>query len=100
MIKKNMVNIIRQCRDIIKCDTARITSPCNRMFLIIGFNRNTRDDKGQHFKNGKSWDFDYVAEYTVASGNTEDELLSSVREYKRLCGITMEEYLTESGMGK
>ncbi len=31
---------------------------------------------------------------TVAVG-TEDELLASALEYKRLCGMTMEEYLRE-----
>lgn len=87
--------IIRQCREIIECDTARITTPCGRLFLIIGFNRNTKDDEGQHFKNDEPWDFDYVRERVVASGDTEEELLASAREYKRICGISMEEYLSE-----
>ena len=92
---KKFINIIKQCREIIECNTARISNPLNRMFLIIGFNRNTKDDAGQCYKNGKKWDYDYVREQVVASGNTEKELLTSAREYKRLCGLTMEEYIME-----
>jgi hypothetical protein len=84
-----------RCREIIDCDTARISTPAGKMFLVIGFNRNTKDDKGQWMKDGEPYDFDYVAEQTVASGETEDELLASALEYKRLCGMTMEEYLRE-----
>ena len=87
--------LVMRCRGIIKCDTARITKPCKRMYLVIGFNRNTRGDEGQWIKNGKSYDFDYVAETTVASGETREELIASAREYKRLCDITMEDYLKD-----
>lgn len=90
-----MEELIKKCREIIKCDTARISKPLNKMFLIIGFNRNTKDDEGQHVKNGVLFDFDYVNESVVASGFTESELLSSAKEYQRLCGITMDEYLKE-----
>ena len=38
---------------------------------------------------GEPYDFDYVAEQTVASGGTEDELLASALEYKRLCGMPL-----------
>ena len=91
---------VAQCRGIIECDTARISKPCNRMFLIIGFNRNTKDDEWPWYRNGEQYDFDYVREQVVASGDTEEELLRSTREYKRLCGITMEEYLSESTAGQ
>ncbi|MEW8423756.1 MAG: hypothetical protein AB2723_17515 [Candidatus Thiodiazotropha sp.] len=89
--------LVMRCRDIIECDTARITTPCGKMFLVIGFNRNTKDDKHGYWKNenGERIDFDYVHEVTVASGETEEELLASLREYKRICGLTMEEYLKE-----
>ena len=87
--------LVRRCREIIDCDTARISTPAGKMFLVIGFNRNTKDDEGQWIKDGAPYDFDYVAEQTVASGETEEELLASAREYKRLCGMTMEEYLRE-----
>lgn len=85
--------IVRRCRKIIKCDTARISKPLDKMFFIIGFNRNTKDDEGQWIKNGKPFDFNYVTESVVASGNTEDELIASCKEYKRLSEMTMEEYL-------
>ena len=87
--------LLEECRKIIKCDTARISRPLGRMFLIIGFNRNTKDDEGQWLKNGDPIDFDYVQESCVASGNNPEELIADVKEYKRLCGISWEEYLKE-----
>lgn len=91
----NLDALVMRCREIIECDTARITIPYREMFLVIGFNRNTKDDEGQWVKDGEPYDFDYVAEQIVASGETEEELLASAREYKRLCGMTMEDYLRE-----
>ena len=84
------------CRQYVKCDTARISQPNKQMFLIIGFNRNTKDDKGtQIYKGGKKVDFDYVQESVVASGFTEKELIESAKEYQRLCGLTWEQYFKE-----
>jgi len=78
-----------------KCDTARIVHVGNRMFLLIGHRRSTKDDPGQWERNGEPWDFEYVAEKVIASGGNEAELLASAKEYKRLCGMTMEQYLHE-----
>ncbi|KKN21876.1 hypothetical protein LCGC14_0921050 [marine sediment metagenome] len=78
-----------------KCDTARITQPGKRMFLVIGHRRSTKDDPGQWERNGESYDFEYIAEQVIASGDNEAELLASAKEYKRLSGMTMEQYLTE-----
>lgn len=70
-----------------KCDTARICQPCKRMFLIIGWNRNTKDNESGYWEqNGKRWDFDYIDEKCIASGNTEKELIVSARHYKSLLG--------------
>jgi hypothetical protein len=79
----------RQFARLLKADTARI-SKCDsgKMFLIIGFKRNTKDDAGQWLKDGKPIDFDYLAERCVASGRTMCELEESAREYKRLQSIT------------
>ena len=88
-------NLIKECRKIVKCDTARISKPLEKMFFIIGFNKNTKDNEGQWIKNGEMIDFDYVSENVIASGFTDEELIKSVKEYQRLCGITMEEYLKE-----
>ena len=87
--------LIKECRKIIKCDKARISKPLGRMFLIIGFKRNTKDDEGQYMKNGKPYDFDYIDESVVANGNTPEELIADTKEYARLCSMTMEEYLIE-----
>ena len=87
--------LVMQCREIIKCDSARITTLQEKMFLVIGFNRNTKDDSDGYWmdETGTKRDFDYVHETVIAYGKTEEELLASVREYKRLCGMTAEEYL-------
>lgn len=101
MIKDHNPELSAKCMSIIECDTARIAKPGfdEKMFLIIGFNRNTKDDPGQWCRDSFSKipvpDWDYVQEKVVASGKTESELIESAKEYQRLCGITMEEYLTE-----
>lgn len=68
------------------CDAARIITPCGRPFLIIGFNRNTRQDTGQWTRNGEPIEFDYLQETVIASGDTEAELIESAKKYKRLLG--------------
>ncbi len=88
-----------KCKQLIECDTARI-SKYDKMYLIIGFNRNTKNDPGQwiqQFNDGTQTekDWNYVQEKVVASGKTEDELIESAKEYARLCTITMTEYLQE-----
>jgi len=88
--------LIAECRKYVKCDTARISQPGDKMYFIIGFNKNTRDDvHSVTFKNNERFDFEYVQEQVIASGNTEEELIQSVKEYQRLLGMTMEQYLLE-----
>lgn len=95
-MKKEMKTVeeklIEKCKSIIKFDVARICQPMKRMYLIIGFNRNTKDYSGQWIKNGEPINFDYVEEKVVASGDTCEELIASVKEYKRLSKMSWEEY--------
>lgn len=85
---------------LLGCDTARISRFPDMMFLIIGYNRTTQQDTEEH---GGVWtdgegnvrNWSYVAEQTVASGATVEELRASAQKYKRICGMTMEEYLLE-----
>jgi len=99
MIKDHNPELSSKCMKIIKCDTARI-SKYDKMYLVIGFNRNTKDDIGQWCRdsagNDPIPDWDYVAEKVVASGKTDQELIESAKEYQRLCGMTMYEYLLEN----
>ena len=91
-----LAELAKRCCKIIDCDTARISQPREKMFLIIGSVQNTKDSAGiQWYKNGEPIDFEYVEERVVASGNTEDELLRSVIEYRRLCGMSIKAYLAE-----
>jgi hypothetical protein len=87
--------LAKECMKHVKCDTARILKPYDRMYLIIGFNRNTKDDEGVWVKDNQRIDFDYVQESVVASGMNKKELIESTKEYQRLCGITWEQYFRE-----
>lgn len=70
------------------CDTARISEVGGKSFLILGWNRNTRDDAGQWTRNGKLFNFDYVREQVVASGRGEKQLLASAKKYKKLSSMS------------
>ena len=86
--------LVRRFVRLFKCDTARITSPMGKHFLIIGHKRNTKDDPGVWTdENGNRRDWDYVQEQVIASGDNEAELVASAKHYKKLCGMTMEQYL-------
>lgn len=76
--------LIRRAIKLFKCDTARITSPCGRHFLILGWNKNTKTERGQWYRNGEPMDFDYVHEEVVANGYTFKELWKNTQHYKRL----------------
>ena len=76
--------LIKRTINLLSCDTARISSPCRKHFMIIGYNRNTKDDEGQWIKNGKPFDFNYIHEITIASGKTLKELWKNVKYYNKL----------------
>lgn len=71
------------------------------MFLILGWKSNTAADRakypdaGQWERDGEPFDFDYVREEVVASGDTDDELIKSAEFYHSLQGKTMADYLAE-----
>ncbi len=97
MMKDHNPALSSKCMEIVECDVARIRQfQDGKMFLIIGFNRNTKDDPGETLINGKAVDYDYIDENVVASGETESELIESARRYKKLYGMTMLEFLTGS----
>jgi len=88
--------IVMRCSELLDFDEARIVNPLgDKMFFIIGFWKNTKDNRGQWMKNGTPYDFDYLDEKCIASGATEEELIESVKEYKRLSEMSWEEYLLE-----
>lgn len=92
----NLDNLAKECMNYVKCDTARISKPLDKMYLIIGFNRNSKDDEGKWVNNyNHEFEFDYVQESVVSSGYTNEELIESTKEYQRLCGITWEQYFDE-----
>lgn len=84
-------HLVRRFVRMFKCDTARISSPCGTHFLVLGWKERS---EGQWFdQDGKPVNFDYVREQVVASGKTTRQLITAAKHYKRLIGITWEEYL-------
>ena len=88
--------ILAKYKKMFECDTVRISKPIEKMFLIIGFKKHTKDSLyGWYDKTGKRKDFEYIEEKAIASGYGYVQLKESALEYKRLCGITMIDYLKE-----
>jgi hypothetical protein len=91
--------MVRRFIRMFKCDTARITSPCGTHYLILGWTKNTKTereagrDAGQWHRNGEPIDFDYTHEQVVARGKTVAELVASAKHYKKLLGMTRDDYL-------
>lgn len=86
----SLTQLISRAKRMFKCDTARITSPCGRHFLVIGWKKNTKTEResgrdvGQWYRNGEPIDFDFVNEQVIANGRTLTSLWNSVKHYKRL----------------
>lgn len=66
------------------CDQTRIVKACGKLFLVLGWKRNTKQDAGQWYKNGRPIDFDYIKEMCVASGSIMAELKKSALEYEKV----------------
>jgi hypothetical protein len=89
--------IIQFACQLLKADTARISCPISpHMFLIIGFNRNSRDDKHQWLdQDGLEIYYEYIDEQTVASGDTKENLIKSIESYKKALETLIEKFLQE-----
>lgn len=89
--------LIARFKALFGCPHARIIRTRELLFLVLGWNASTRDDKTAQWFNEKNEpvDFEYVREQTVASGATVEELIKSAEEYKRLLGLNMANYLKE-----
>ncbi len=87
-----MSSLNAEAVELLGCDTARTIVTSTKRFLVVGYNRHSR---GEWRCNGQPYSFDYVEEHAVASGRTWTELRASMLEYKRLAGLTVEEYLIE-----
>jgi hypothetical protein len=91
-------DLIEKCKKYLICDTARISKPLEngKMFLIVGFDRNTKNDEGKWInRNYETVNFNYTQESVVASGFDEKELIDSVKEYTRLSQLNWNEYFEE-----
>lgn len=79
---RNLQRVVRWAIRLFKCDTARVTAPMRKKFLVIGFKK--RSDGQWVNQNGEPQNFDYVQESVIASGWTWNSLQQSARHYKRL----------------
>lgn len=77
-----MNKIIQRAIVLFGCDSARIATPVERHFLILGWN--ARSENEWLDQDGKTFNFNYVREQVVASGATLMELWSSAKYYHRL----------------
>lgn len=87
---------VNRMKNLINCDQVRVSKCPDKMFLIVGFNRNTSQDKEAWYdQNGVRKDWDYVDEKVVASGATVDELIASAERYVRLSSMTVADFLRQ-----
>lgn len=97
--KDPAARLVAFTKRLLHCDTARIWESefSGQRFLIIGQHKRSEgdwvrvNDAGEH----EPVAFDYTAEKVIACGHSWEELKASVKEYKYLCGLTMEAYLNE-----
>ena len=95
--ERNLQRIVRWAIRLFKCDTARVTSPLHKKFLVIGWNKRS---EGQWInQDGEPQNFDYVQESVIAYGWTWDSLQRSARQYKRLMSANMT-HETEAAPGR
>ena len=87
--------MIDKYKDIIGYDTARIEKVNDKLFFIIGYNKNTKSDKYKCFKNGKQWDYDYCDEKVIASGTTNADLEHDLQEYIRISRLSQTDWIKE-----
>jgi len=84
----------KKCKKIIgDCDTARVINVDGILFLIIGYYRSNKNDDGQIFWNNEPYDFMYVNEHVIASGNSKSELIKSVKRYKKESKMSVKDLL-------
>jgi hypothetical protein len=85
MDTKTEKRLVRKFIKQFGCDTARISTPLGKMFLIVGWHQSTKDNKRSFWtKNGEHFDFDYIEEKVIAIGGTIKKLTKSAENYKRL----------------
>ncbi len=83
--------IIAWCKREFKCDSVRFSRPGRKTFLVLGWRKGTEEDIGQWYRNGEPYDFDYLEEHCIASGNTLAEVWRSARECNALSGMDNED---------
>lgn len=96
-LESRLQNVLcRYFRILFRSDSVRLSSPLGeRIFLIIGNKRNTKQDRGGGGvdQDGKRVDWDYLAESCIASGGTSRELVDNAKCYKKVSGLSVLEAL-------
>lgn len=90
------IKLKRKFIKMFNCNRVEILKFCGTMFLVVGNKKNTKNNSnGWCDETGKRKDFEYIERTAIAHGKTIKKLIESAKEYKRLCKMTMLEYLKE-----
>jgi len=79
----------------LKADRCRIKRVGEKLFMQIGFKRDTRDNRTGFWtdEKGEVKHFVYVEWQTIANGKDRHELTESAMRYLRVSKMTMEQFL-------
>lgn len=94
-----MKELLEKCKSLLKIKEGRIFKVGNKLFFIKGELSSLVDDNSSYWSdsiNGERIDFDYIKESVIASGDTEEELIDSIKKYITLCDMTWEQYFLNS----
>lgn len=93
---KELHELALECLSILDADVARISHPGDKMFLVIGYHKNSQNWIQVHEDGSREErNFKYFEEHVVASGNNRDSLLESTKKYAKLCEMDIMDYLFE-----
>lgn len=100
MEELNLTYLLNECKDILsdiipKIDTYEINIVNNTLFLIIGYKKHTKDihDSITIDERGNRVDYAFTERKVIASGLDSNSLISSVKYYKSIYNMPMDDYV-------
>lgn len=100
MEELNLPYLLNECKDVLsdiipKIDTYEINIVNNTLFLIIGYKKHTKDihDSITIDERGNRVDYAFTERKVIASGLDSNSLISSVKYYKSIYNMPMDDYV-------
>jgi len=100
MEELNLTYLLNECKDVLsdiipKIDTYEINIVNNTLFLIIGYKKHTKDihDSITIDERGNRVDYAFTERKVIASGLDSNSLISSVKYYKSIYNMPMDDYV-------